>query len=544
MEYLNIRSVNYYLCFIVTLIIYVISVAISQATTLDLEKEKRTLNAIHYKSLSLDEKQGDNAEILSEVDDQTFVQPSASWLLNEADNQLNDEAQNKSLFNSHSEFSKLYILAFQNSYEANFSRALAFKFLLSLIGGLGPIIPQFAIALRVGEYYNSSLLGYFLIATTALFVEGVTSWMIWELVEETQKLIKAPRYRQSNAIANNSQQIKGIGLGALCLILGALSSAPDVYKTYKYNEVKEFAIISFIYDTIPRTLGFYKLFSSLSCKSNSLNSEEHATRKRVGALIKITKAQLFNKCKENNARYVSESLENATTPKNIYRFLSLDSFESFLTEEALSSSKKDITKKIVQYTSLILPLASASFDMVLAYKGYSLFIKNKILDGMLSAFSVLPTFAFSSYVIMKASGGLFDKVYFDTSKALLSNYFSIFHPKINKAFICYSLMLGGATSIGGFYIISDNLEDTFLSPLKYVFSTLGIISGITFGTYTVYSSLMNFGGVTMKQCNKESAYILNSLEKLEDLETIIDNSDTESIKDFINEISSYQTLSI
>jgi len=544
MEYLNIRSVNYYLCFIVTLIIYVISVAISQATTLDLEKEKRTLNAIHYKSLSLDEKQGDNAEILSEVDDQTFVQPSASWLLNEADNQLNDEAQNKSLFNSHSEFSKLYILAFQNSYEANFSRALAFKFLLSLIGGLGPIIPQFAIALRVGEYYNSSLLGYFLIATTALFVEGVTSWMIWELVEETQKLIKAPRYRQSNAIANNSQQIKGIGLGALCLILGALSSAPDVYKTYKYNEVKEFAIISFIYDAIPRTLGFYKLFSSLSCKSNSLNSEEHATRKRVGALIKITKAQLFNKCKENNARYVSESLENATTPKNIYRFLSLDSFESFLTEEALSSSKKDITKKIVQYTSLILPLASASFDMVLAYKGYSLFIKNKILDGMLSAFSVLPTFAFSSYVIMKASGGLFDKVYFDTSKALLSNYFSIFHPKINKAFICYSLMLGGATSIGGFYIISDNLEDTFLSPLKYVFSTLGIISGITFGTYTVYSSLMNFGGVTMKQCNKESAYILNSLEKLEDLETIIDNSDTESIKDFINEISSYQTLSI
>lgn len=94
-------------------------------------------------------------------------------------------------------------------------------------------------------------------------------------------------------------------------------------------------------------------------------------------------------------------------------------------------------------------------------------------------------FSVKHYIVTQASGSLFDKIYLCKSKIPSSDYFGTFHPKIKLAFISASLLLATATSVSSFYLIADNLENTFLSPVNYIFAALAVGTDLTFGTYTI-----------------------------------------------------------
>ncbi len=488
---------------------------------------------LQYLRLPIKEKLEDNfSEISTELDNKTSHNPLLSLQIETSTN-LNEDEEN--LSNASQSASDLYVQAFKE--ESNFSRSLAFKCMASLILGFGPTIPQLAIALKVGKYYRSEFLSYLLIGATVLYIEGITSWMIWEFIEDTQKLMKTFKHHKNNSTRCNTQSTKVLGIGALSLILGALSSAPDVYKAYKYNKVKELAIISFIYDTIPRTLGFYKLLSSLEFASNNMSKEDYIAKTQGIEFINSSKISLLEHCKRDGTINVSRNLKSYNNACAIYSYLTKDSQQN-TESNSLPHNPPNHIKTLTEYSVLIFPTASTGFNMVLAYKGYNLLIDNPILTGFLAGFSVLPPFILSCYVIKRATGELFDKFYTSGSKKN-AHYFSVFHPRINNTMIGTSLVLGGITSIGGFYL-ANNLDDTFLSPAKYIFAALGMVTDITFGAYTMYSSWVNFGEVTQKTFNRRSSYVLGCLKKLDEVGEVITNSDTSLVRNFINEFISFQ----
>lgn len=499
-------------------------------------EEIKSQTALRYQHLRVTEKPDNNSSIEeTETDTQSPKGTPSLRLLEAFDVTSSGAYEEENICDDSRSMSNHYMSAFQENFEQSISKFLTFKAIASLLIGFGPSIPQLAIALKVGEHYRSPLLGYFILATTILTIEGVTSWLIWELIDDTQKLLSTPKLSRKTSRLCNTHFAKGIGIGALSFFLGALSSMPDVYKAYKYNTVKELAIISFIYDTIPRTLGFYKLFSSLTCSSRHPSKEDLAIIKKGKEVIDLSKNYFLHLCKKAGIANISADLHDYDTPKKLYTYLSSD-FQSETIDETTQRYSPATLKKIAQYCALIFPSASAGFNTVLAYKGYNLFITNPILLSLLSGFSVLPTYFLSSYVIMQAAGSLFDKVYNRRSLNLNSDYFSTFHPCTNISFIITPLALEVITSIGGFYIVSDNLDDTFLSSAKYGFASLGIITDVTFGTYTIYSTLTNFGKLTQKVRDTKSNYVLGCLEKLDKIKDEMESSDTLSVNNFINDV--------
>lgn len=561
MKYQFIRPKKCRLIFVLILFLNTINGSISQGMDLDLNEDEE-VHTTAFNQLKPNKPQDDlskssNSEEFNNLfnertnlilpdssKEEAFHQPhtplNKTNLMEDELIELNSQSDEEiELTNRNSSLSHAYLLAFKDDPEKTNSKFLAFKYITSLVAGIGPIIPQIAIALRVGEYYESPALGYCLIGATVVSIEGITAWLMCELIDEAHKLVKTARQYQINSSACNIQTIKEVGMGVLSLVLGALSSAPDVYKTYKYNSIKEFAIISFIYDTIPRTIGFYKVFSSLnSMKFNTKNicKGENILKKQGEAFIDLSKAHFLNQCRKKGTTVVCDNLKNFTSSNEIYSYLS-SGFPQDLMEETSYSYAKGIPRATVEYLALICPIASATFNVVLAYRGYGLFLDNPVAISLLSGFSVLPTFVLSSYVIKRAAGNLFDKLYLCKSDIPLSDYFSVFHIKTNAAFISTSFLIGAATSVSGFYLIADNMKDTFLNPVKYVFAALAVGTDLTFGSYTIYSTFTNFGEVIISQCNKGTSYALNCLKKLDEIrESIIDLS-SDIIANFMDDIN-------
>lgn len=441
--------------------------------------------------------------------------------------------------------SHYYMSAFQNISDESNGKFLAFKYISSLGIGFGAGIPLVGAALKAGAYYGSSGLGYYLASSTILCTGGIASWMIWDLIDNAQDVINGSRQPSDNSLVNHKRRIKGIVIGALSIILGGLSTAPEVYSAYKYNEIKEMAIVSFVYEIIPRTLGFYKFISSINSKIENRGSSEETVIKEEGReIIDLTKMYFLKLSKEKGTENIA-SLVEQDTPNKVYSFLSTyahQDLEEHEREILPQYYAKGVPRKVTQYSSLIFPIANACVNTVLTYKGYNLITDNLFLLVPLTTISVLPILVLNGYGTIEVSGGLFDKIYSARHGIASSDFFGTFYPKIKTMFIAGSIILATSASGSGIYIILDNLEGTFLSSTKYLFITLAITSSITFGSYAITSTLTNYGEVIVKHFRKSTSYVFNCLKKLENIKNRIVNYSTELIKEFIGEVKKESIL--
>lgn len=437
--------------------------------------------------------------------------------------------------------SNSYLLAFQENLEDRISCSEGFKYFICLVGGIGPFIPQIAISQSIADSYESELLGYALIATSALTIEAITSWMIWELIEDTKDLLKTIKQEQGNASLCNLKFLKNIAIGGSSAVLGVLSSTPDVYIKFKYNKIKEFALISLVYDSIPRIIGFYKLFSSMKWNIIKKIWKEPSIDERRGTnIVNLSKAYFLQKCKTNGIESVRGSLSNYTTPHEIYSYLTSHIEPNFIDEDSPHAFARGIPRKVIKCLAVIPPIASASFNIAMAYRGYNLIINNAPSSMILSVFSVIPAFLLSSYVTMEAAGDIFDKIYLWRSPIPSSDYFASFYPKINVALIGTSLVLAAFTSFSNFYIIANNLEDTILEPLKYIVAALAVGTDFTFGTFTIYSTFKRYAELICRKCSKGASYVINCSRKLSELSNSFINFSSNLLKSFVDDTVSEQ----
>ena len=448
---------------------------------------------------------------------------------------LEESEEDPTLING---ISKLYVTAFQEDLENGTSWSKALKYIICLGGGLGPFIPQIVIAKTIGENFDSDLLGYALIVTSAISIEAITSWMIWELIDDTNDLIKSMRRDKAYAGTCNCSIIKSAIIGSASLLLGVLSSAPDVYIKYEYNDIKWFALISLVYDSIPRVIGFYKFFSSLKLdKINRILKTQNVEECNASKIINISKANFLQKCKENGIESVCESLRNCTSPSEIYSYLTSNVPLNLQEENSARDSAKSLSRKGIKYFSIILPTASATFNIAMAYKGFKLILDNEPVLGLLSAFSVMPTFFLSSYVVMEAVENVFDKIHLWRSRIPSSDYFTSFHPKVNLILLVTSLLLASATSFANFNLISDNLEDTILEPIKYGIAALSVGTDFTFGAFIIYTILKRYGEILYKKFSPVgTSYVINCAKKLNELGNSFVNFGSNFIRGFIYDI--------
>jgi hypothetical protein len=467
-------------------------------------------------------------------------------LENEQQEHIVDELTEGALLNSSGNISRSYVLAFRNEDEERQSKFLIFKSVTAFLTSIIVAIPNIAVAISMGDYYGSRTLGYAFVGLTFLTGGATTAWITSEFIDDTRKLVKKVKNRGINSSFCSIDTLKDLKFGLLSLVVGALSSCSDVYKAYNYNTIKELSIITFVFDVITRTLGLYKACTSLNLQlTNCASQEQNILKKRGVEYIDSSKRNFLNICKRSGVEVVSEALDDCKTPNEVYSYLTTNSRQS-PSEELFSIStsnyEKGLPRKIVRGLSLIFPLSNAVFDIVMTYKGYSVIIDNPIASMILTGFSVLPMAALGTYVITRSSDNIFYKFYLYRKGLLDPDYFSIFQPKTNKVLFISSLLLVGIDSLSGFAIISDNMETTIFAPIKYVVATIGVVSGLLFGTYTIKSTMKSYGEEILKRCNKGASYIFGCLKKLGEVSNSIFTSSVDSVSDFIDQINPEPTF--
>lgn len=474
-----------------------------------------------------------SSAIKRRVSDESMDNAAASSLPLEVNTVALDADEERSTSLSHS-----YLLAFQDDLENQISCSEILRYTICLVGGFGPFIPQIAVAQKIAESYNSEFLGYALVGASAISIEAITAWIIWELIDDTKNLIKASKQNEESTSTCNANVLKNIGIGVASFVFGVLSSAPDVYIKYKYNTIKWFSLISLVYDSIPRVIGFYKLFSSLKleniknlCKGKDFQ-ELHGTK-----IVELSKAYFLQKCKETGIENVSEALSGDLSPSEVYAYLTFNTQSALTDANSPHDFANGIPRKGVKYLSAILPTASAIFNTAMAYKGFKVLMSNEPVLWSLSTFSVMPSFFLGSYVIMEASGNVFDKIYLCRSPVPSSDYFSHFYPKINFVLLGSAVVVASVTSFGTFRLITDNLNDTILDPIKYGIAALAVGADVTFGTYTIYSTFKRCGEMLCKKFSKRASYVLNCSKKLSDLSDSFVNFSSNLINNFVNDVT-------
>lgn len=437
--------------------------------------------------------------------------------------------------------SNRFLASFQDYLEEGISRGEVIKYIICFVGGVGPFIPQIAISQTIGRNYNSKLIEYTLIGASAVSIEAITSWMIWELIDDTKSLITATKKDEASPISRKYNVLKSVGIGLSSLVLGILSSAPDVYVKYQYNNIKWLTLISLVYDSIPRVIGFYKLFSSLQLDTiKRIYKEPEIDERHAIQVIDISTAYFLQKCKEEGVEGVSQSLSFFTTPKDAYSYITSNTHPNLGELDAPRDCAKGIPRKGIKGLSLLLPVASATFNIAMAYKGFKLLVDNDGALFLLSTFSVMPAFLLSSYVVMESAGNVFDKTYLLKSKTPSPDYFTNFHPRINMVLLGTSLMLASVTSFSSFNIIADSLAGTILDPVKYGIAALAVGTDFTFGTYAIYSTFKRYGEIIAKKFNKGTPYVINCTKKLSALGSSFANYSSSLLRRFVSDTTSDQ----
>ncbi len=423
---------------------------------------------------------------------------------------------------SKNEISLLYRKCFEQDLE---NKCRSIKYLSSLLG-FGAGVPYMASSLKAGEYYGSRILGYYFCTSTILFSGGISAWAIWELLEDCDI--------ETSSTRCNPKLGKALG----SVVLGALSSIPQVYIAYKYNAVKEIAAVSFVYEGVIRALGFNKAIGGikravLKCKTSpDLKIREN----KALEVIETSQAGLIAL-----RRYdlpLNEELQRLSVSKDIYSYLSdpLTLTDTNITLPQHYAS--GIPRRFVQYAALIFPTGGAFVNFILAYKGINLLIENHVAVSLLSVISISPTFILDSYATKKIAGSCFDVLYNikNNQNRIDLDYFESFYPKTKKIMLASAFIFAASSTMASAYVALDNLEDTFLDSGKYFFMSLTAITAVKLGSFGIAQTLLNFGGAFLGKFKKSASYTYTCLKKLSALKERIRNTNPVVVHEFLAEV--------
>lgn len=446
-----------------------------------------------------------------------------------------DESVGTNLTNG---LSSSYVAAFQQELDEGISRSEALKYFISLVGSLGPIIPQVAIAQTMAQqHFNSDVVGYVMIGAGVLTISAINSWMIAEFIDDTHSFIKSAREPQKNLSACSSfNYLKNIGIVVSSITLGTFSSVANVYLNYKYNSNKWFALITLVYDAIPKIVGFYKFSSLLKVDTiKRIWKEPDQDERRGIQIINLSQAYFLEKCKEKGIENVREDLISYNSANEVYLYLTSNTNLKLTAKELSHECARGISKKVIKYSSILLPLVSSTFNFNLAYKGYKLILSDELSLWFLSTLSVAPSFFLSSYVIMQTAENAFDKIYSCRSPIPSSDYFASFHPKVNVALMSTAVLLSSVSSVVAYFLVTDNLEDTPLDSIMYPLAAIIMSTGFTFDIFTISTSFKRYGELICKKLGKGASYAINCSKKLGNLCSSFINFSSTLIKEFVDE---------
>lgn len=431
--------------------------------------------------------------------------------------------------------SNAYVRAFQLEGNERVSRSEAIKYFVSFIGSFGPVVPQIPIAMIMArQHFHSDVAGYFMIGIGIISISTINTWMINELIDDSQRFFKGASRIQSNASIFSFKALKNVGLGLSCIFLGCLGSAPSVFLNYKYNENIPYAAITFIYEAIPKIVGYYK-FSSLLGSDNAkrLFKSPAPDERRAAQILNLSQAYFLKKCKEQGTESVRLELNGLNSPQEIYAYLSNGEFSI---EELPPEFARGIPKKIIKYSSIIFPLISSGFPSALSYGGYESLFDDEALSVVFTVLSVAPIFFLSSYAFMHVVESLFDKLSLCRLPVPSSDYLTHFHPKLNFCFKATTFFIASVSALVLYLLFMDNTDDVLSDAVQYPIAITTIITGFVFDSFTINNSLKRHGDFMFRKFSKAGAYAIGCKKRLGELGQSLYNIGSGFTRDFIDTV--------
>lgn len=403
------------------------------------------------------------------------------------------------------------------------------KVIISLFG-FGAGIPLIAAASKAGDYYGSEILGDYLSGVGFLCAGLIATWMIWELMDFGKEAATS-----NNDTENNQQrsETRGQKTAKICtsVVLGCLSSAPEVYTAYKYNSAKWLAIVSLVYEAIPRTLGFHMFLQSFSLSFNCSRDRQMVEARKYHDFIRAKFIDYIKeKSIENLLNLLSEQHEVNDKVCILKSELGLDFDDMGAQSDYFFGG---IPKKAVQIISLVFPLGGTIINSVLTYKGYKLLVDNPFFTIPMTCLSIIPIAILNGNATYLVFGGFFDKIFAICNSTLPSDYLNTFFPKTRIGFGIIGTLLASSASLSGIFIIIDNLSGTVIESMTYPLVSLSVTSSVTFGSFAIFATLSNFFQVYLKKNNTAAKQTLIFLKKIEDSKGRLQNASITEVREFL-----------
>lgn len=386
-------------------------------------------------------------------------------------------------------------------------------------------------SLKAGRAIGVHQLGWVIAGAEVIAYGGKVSWVMTEAVDKFK-----PKSEEEKIIFKQTT-CKSCSKHLACNLLGVVASIPLTYLSYKYNDFKPLALLTFLGSYSTRTLGYHKLLDQVS----SLLFKPALTED-----LRIFKTQVVNKVKVTQLRFLKMSdaerdiafqeLSQRSTLKEVYEFLFPEEPDTDRTVVSPDSWGRGIPRKFTLAISSIVPVGNALVNIVASYKGATMLYDNNVFAGGVIVLSVLPNFALDLYVASTVAGNLFDSVYNTCRKRETPNFMTALYPKAKYiipalAFTTTLLSLGNDAFMG-----SDTLKDSFFSQAMWPLTGLLVASNIQFKTYAITDLLYNVCTSFTAICRKPKRKIINFIKHLNVFSYFVANSDKEAMSSFFQDV--------
>src|SRR5690606_31607983 len=114
-----------------------------------------------------------------------------------------------------------YLEAFQTESDYRITLGEAVKYVISFVGSFGPLIPGIPIAMIMArQHFHSDIAGYVMIGVGVVSDSAINTWMINELMDDTQRLFRAVKKPQDDSKMFYLRTAKNVGIGVSSIVLG------------------------------------------------------------------------------------------------------------------------------------------------------------------------------------------------------------------------------------------------------------------------------------------------------------------------------------